>query len=167
MLSHYCFIMKRVIKLTASLFALILLAGGCSKNNEETKDTEYPVIDLSASNAFPTQCGVVKRGQSFTFRARVTDNAELGSVSVDIHHNFDHHTHSTEVQTCQMGAVKSPVSPFVLIRSYTIPTGLQSHDVVQSIDVPANVDAGDYHFLIRLVDKEGWQTIKGISIKIE
>ncbi|RYD73590.1 MAG: DUF4625 domain-containing protein, partial [Sphingobacteriales bacterium] len=25
---------------------------------------------------------------------------------------------------------------------------------------------GDYHFLIRITDKAGWQTIKAISIKI-
>ncbi|MVN91113.1 DUF4625 domain-containing protein [Mucilaginibacter aquatilis] len=159
--------MKQFLKLSMCLLAIIILAGGCSKNNEETKDTEYPVIDLSVADAFPQQCGTVKRGQTFTFRARVTDNAELGSVSVDIHHNFDHHSHSTEVQTCQMGAVKTPVNPLLLIKSISIPTGLKTYNVVQSIDVPANADAGDYHFLIRLVDKAGWQTIKGISIKVE
>jgi len=159
--------MKRFIKVTTYLFAVILLGGGCSKNNEETKDTEYPVIDLSAANAFPVQCGTVKRGESFTFRARLTDNSQLGSVSVDVHHNFDHHTHSTEVQTCQMEPVKTAVNPFLLIRSYPITAGLKTYEIAQSIDVPANVDAGDYHFLIRLTDKEGWQTIKGISIKIQ
>lgn len=159
--------MKRFIKVTTYLFAVVLLGGGCSKNNDETKDTEYPVIDLSVANAFPVQCGTVKRGESFTFTARLTDNAQLGSVSVDVHHNFDHHTHSTEVQTCQMEPVKAAVNPFLLIRSYPITAGLKTYDIAQAIDIPANIDAGDYHFLIRLTDKEGWQTIKGISIKIQ
>ena len=34
------------------------------------------------------------------------------------------------------------------------------------IKVPENVDSGDYHFMILLTDEEGWQTIKGLSIKI-
>lgn len=28
------------------------------------------------------------------------------------------------------------------------------------------IDAGDYHFMIRVTDKEGWQTMKGLSLKI-
>nr|WP_229206214.1 DUF4625 domain-containing protein [Dyadobacter fermentans] len=40
------------------------------------------------------------------------------------------------------------------------------HVANQQIDVPADIDPGDYHFMIRLTDKEGWQTIRGISIKI-
>jgi hypothetical protein len=32
--------------------------------------------------------------------------------------------------------------------------------------VPAGVDDGDYHFMIRLTDEEGWQSIKGISVKL-
>lgn len=159
--------MNRIIKLTGCLFAIVLLAGGCSKNEDQATDTEYPVIDLSASDSSPKQCGTVKRGESFTFRAKLTDNVQLGSVSIDVHNNFDHHSHSTEVQACQMGAVKTPVKPFLLIRSYPIEVGLKTYDIAQSIAIPADVDAGDYHFLIRLTDKEGWQTIKGLSIKIE
>jgi hypothetical protein len=159
--------MRNFIKHTACLLTVIALAAGCSKNNDEQVDTEYPVIDLSASNAFPQQCGVVKRGESFTFRARLSDNMQLGSVSVDVHNNFDHHSHSTEVNECQMEAVKTPVNPYLLIRSFPIAEGSKEVEINETIAVPADVDPGDYHFLIRLTDKEGWQTLKGISIKIQ
>nr|WP_244939634.1 DUF4625 domain-containing protein [Arcticibacter tournemirensis] len=33
--------------------------------------------------------------------------------------------------------------------------------------MPADADPGDYHFMIKLTDKEGWQTIKGLSIKLQ
>lgn len=146
---------------------LILMVGisACKKDNQEAIDTEYPVINVTGTTAFPKQCSTVKRGEKFLFRAQLSDNSKLGSVSVDIHHNFDHHTHSTEVESCAMDAIKTPVKPFLFIQSYSIPES-KSYEVKQEITVPSDIDAGDYHFMIRLTDKEGWQTIKGLSIKI-
>jgi hypothetical protein len=149
-----------------TLLSAIFFAASCKKDATTEIDTEYPVINISGVNAFPLQCSTVKRGEKFSFRAVLNDNAALGSVSVDIHHNFDHHTHSTELATCSMEAVKVPVKPFLLIQTYPVPSGLSRFEVIQEITVPADVDTGDYHFMIRLTDKEGWQTIKGLSIKI-
>lgn len=157
--------MKKNKLFSALLLCAMVFASSCSKD-DATVDTEYPVIDNAAASAFPKQCSTVKRGEKFVFRARLTDNVALGSVSIDIHHNFDQHTHSTEVQTCTMDAVKTPVKPFLLIQSYPIPEGAKIYEVQQEITVPADVDPGDYHFMIRLTDKEGWQNIKGLSIKI-
>ena len=154
---------KYLITLSAMI---ILFTTACKKDNAVTIDTEYPEIHLTSEDAFPKQCAVVKRGETFTFRAVLQDNAELGSVSIDIHHNFDQHTHSTEVESCDFEAIKAPVKPFLLIQSYPIPTGLKAFEVEQEITIPADVDPGDYHFLIRLTDKEGWQTMKGLSIKV-
>ncbi len=145
---------------------LLSVINACKKDDEEAIDTEYPVINVSAANAFPTQCSSVKRGEKFTFRARLSDNVALGSVSIDIHHNFDHHTHSTEVESCNMDALKTPGNPFLLIQAYAIPAGNKFYDIQQEITIPDNVDVGDYHFMIRLTDKEGWQTVKGLSFKI-
>ncbi|MFH7001974.1 DUF4625 domain-containing protein [Flavobacterium bizetiae] len=156
--------MKKTKSLIAVLISLLALAS-CSSDNNEI-DTEYPVIDISASNAFPIQCSEITRGQKITFRAKFTDNAALGSYSLDIHHNFDHHTHSTEVNNCVADPIKKPVNPMLYINSVTIPNGEKSYEAVQEITIPSDIDPGDYHFMIRLTDKEGWQTIKGLSIKI-
>ncbi|RZM23143.1 MAG: DUF4625 domain-containing protein [Pedobacter sp.] len=139
----------------------------CKKENDGPIDTSYPEINVAIQDAFPKQCSVLKRGETFVFRALLTDNAELGSVSVDIHHNFDHHSHSTEVSDCSMSPVKQAVKPFLLIRTFPIAAGQKSFQTTAEISVPADIDPGDYHFLIRLTDKQGWQTIKGLSIKIE
>ncbi|WP_316804260.1 DUF4625 domain-containing protein [Pedobacter nototheniae] len=157
--------MRKKTKVLAFVAGLVMLLNSCKKDAEEI-DTIYPVIDVTAQDAFPKQCSVLKRGSKFMFVATLSDNRELGSVSVDIHHNFDHHTHSTEVVDCSLEAVKTPVKPFLLIKDFTVPAGQKTFRVAQEISVPADVDAGDYHFLIRLTDKEGWQTIKGLSIKI-
>jgi hypothetical protein len=156
----------RKIRQFLLLAAVTLLAGACDKD-DPTIDTEYPVIDANAAGTFPVQCSVVKRGEKFTFKSTFSDNARLGSYSLDIHHNFDHHTHSTEVSDCDTDPVKKPVNPFLLIKSFDIPENLRTYTASQEIEVPANIDPGDYHFMIRLTDKEGWQTIRGISIKIQ
>lgn len=152
------------IKFLFGVLTLVLISS-CSSDNAEI-DTEYPVIDITGANAFPIQCSTIERGQTITFKATFTDNVALGSYSLDIHHNFDHHTHSTEVTTCEMEAVKKPVKPMLFINNYTIPTGVKSYEATAKITIPADVDPGDYHFMIRLTDKEGWQTLKGLSIKI-
>ncbi|AWK03973.1 hypothetical protein HYN56_06890 [Flavobacterium crocinum] len=152
------------IKFLFGVLTLVLISS-CSSDNGEI-DTEYPVIDITGANAFPIQCSTISRGQTITFKATFNDNVALGSYSLDIHHNFDHHTHSTEVTTCEMEAVKKPVKPMLFINNYTIPNGVKSYEATAQITIPADVDPGDYHFMIRLTDKEGWQTLKGLSIKI-
>ncbi|GAA5025239.1 hypothetical protein GCM10011506_09580 [Marivirga lumbricoides] len=150
--------------LTSSTFLAFLLF--CSCEEEVEIDTEYPEIDIAFDEAFPKQCSSINRGETFIFKARFTDNIQLGGYSVDIHHNFDHHTHSTEVNDCDMEAVKAPDNPFLFIQNYAIPEGQNEYVAEMEIEVPENVDSGDYHFMILLTDAEGWQTIKGLSIKI-
>lgn len=158
--------MMRNLKIALVVLLVSISISACKKDKVEA-DTTYPEIDLSIANAFPIQCSEILRGQKFTFRARFTDNQELGAYSLDIHNNFDQHSHSTEVSNCTPEAVKKPINPFLLVKTATIPTGLKEYVATAEIDVPSNVDPGDYHFLIRLTDKQGWQTIKGISIKIK
>ncbi|SHM47036.1 protein of unknown function [Chitinophaga jiangningensis] len=157
------------MKRTRLYYGLLLLTAitfySCSRDDQQT-DTAYPEIDLGISGAFPQQCSILERGRTFTFRARFTDNMALGSYSLDIHHNFDHHTHSTEVKVCDEEGVKAPVKPMLFIKDYPIPAGAADYTATAEIAVPVDVDPGDYHFMIRLTDKEGWQTMKGISIKI-
>lgn len=153
--------------LLVSCLLLAVFFSNCSKDKTEPVDTIYPEINMDFPAAFPKQCSVVKRGEKFLFKALLSDNGQLGSLNVDIHHNFDHHTHSTELLECEMSPVKQAVKPFLLIKNIVIPAGLKSYQVNAEIEVPVDVDPGDYHFMIRLTDKEGWQTIKGLSVKIK
>ena len=153
----------RHILTSSTLLAFFLF---CSCEEEVEIDTEYPEIDIAFDEAFPKQCSSINRGEAFIFKARFTDNIQLGGFSVDIHHNFDHHTHSTEVNDCDMESVKEPDNPFLFIQNHPIPEGQNEYIAEMQIEVPENVDSGDYHFMILLTDEEGWQTIKGLSIKI-
>lgn len=158
---------RKVKKLLLLLFMCSVMVS-CSKDDDVKEiDTEYPEVDVSATEAFPKQCSEFTRGTTVTTKILVSDNRELGSVSLDIHHNFDHHTHSTEVEECNLDPRKTPVKPFLLIKSIPIPEGNKTYTVTSEIDIPQDVDPGDYHFMIRVTDKEGWQTLKGLSIKIK
>lgn len=155
------------MKKIAALFTIaFFIFTGCKKDNKVEIDTEYPEI-LTTANSFPLQCGTLMRGQTATIKLTFSDNIELGAYSLDIHHNFDHHNHSTEVNQCTFETKKTPIKPFVFIQNYNIPIGLKRYEATAQIPIPADIDPGDYHFMIRLTDKEGWQTIKGLSIKIQ
>lgn len=139
------------------------MAVSCEK---EDRDTELPVITMDAADHFPQNCDTIYSGESFTFRALFADNYELGSYSINIHQNFDHHSHSTEAVECPMDKVKTPVNPFLFIEQFDIPSGVSEYEAGQVIEVPEDVDTGDYHLMVRLTDRTGWQAIRGISIKV-
>ena len=137
---------------------------GC--NSTEIDDVR-PVIDLTGLEAFPNNCDTIYIGETFLFNTLFTDNAELGSYSIDIHNNFDHHSHSTEVTECELSPKKLPLHPYVFIHEYEIQPGLHSFNPLLEITVPDNgYDEGDYHFFISLTDREGWRAEKGISVKM-
>lgn len=155
-------------KILIFLFSLLAISYSCSSDI----DTEKPLIDLSISEAFPLNCDTLYFGESFTLKVLFTDNVELGSFSIDIHNNFDHHSHSTEVSECELAPIKDPINPYVvIIDNYEIPSGMSTYETNISIPIPANdgennYDEGDYHFFISLTDHEGWSAQKGISIKM-
>lgn len=156
---------KLRIKKVIIAFGILSMALSCSKD-AETVDTEYPVIDKNFEAAFPQQCATLARGETFVFRAKFSDNVALGAFSLDVHDNFDHHSHSTDVETCDMGKEKEAENPFTYIKSFDIPGAPETYEAEVEIEVPMDVDPGDYHFLIRVTDRKGWQTLRGLSIKI-
>ena len=143
---------------------LLLVIWACSKTEI---DDERPVITMNEAHHFPHVCDTIYVGESFVFRATFADNQELGAYSIDIHHNFDHHSHSTETDDCEMDPKKAPTdNVWLYIQSYTIPDGLKTYEAEVTIEVPEGVDTGDYHFFLALTDKAGWQTIRGVGIKV-
>ncbi|WP_200980131.1 DUF4625 domain-containing protein [Echinicola sp. 20G] len=158
--------MKNKIKYSLLVLVATVSLNSCGEDEKPNIDLEYPEVIVTEAS-FPLQCSVLERGTTIEFKALFRDNVELGGFSLDIHHNFDHHTHSTEVNDCEMDPVKTPVNPLLFIQTYNIPTGLKEYEGTAELEIPSDVDPGDYHFMIRVTDKEGWQTIQGLSIKIE
>ena len=158
----------KALTIFSGLVFLILAFHACSKNDV---DNEKPGIDLTIPGAFPQNCDTLYFGETFTLKVLFTDNGELGSYSIDIHNNFDHHSHSTEVTECNLDPIKEPVNAYLSIEDYAIQEGQDRYVTSLKITIPngdsnGDFDEGDYHFFISLTDREGWSAQKGLSIKI-
>lgn len=148
---------RKILIFNILAFALF----SCGDNDD--KDMQKPEIEIS----FPQNCIQLQRGESFTFRAQFSDNVELGSYNIEIHHNFDHHSHSTDNVECELDEKKTTlIKTWIFNRDYAIPAGQKAFEANNAIPVPDDVDAGDYHFMARLTDRSGWQQQAAISVKI-
>ncbi|HBC22214.1 MAG TPA: hypothetical protein DC009_09180 [Porphyromonadaceae bacterium] len=145
----------------------IASAFSCSSDDDTPKDEdkEKPeIVDGKVPN--PIDCQQYRRGETIPFRYTFTDNVELGSFNIEIHNNFDHHTHSTEAGDCELDPIKDPVTPWIYNKDFEIPASSKRFEAKQDFKIPENIDCGDYHFMIRVTDAAGWQQIKSVSIKI-
>lgn len=160
----------------ASLFIIFtFLLFACSKENDDPIDQTPPTLDIAYEKAFPRSCMELHKGEKYTFRALAEDNFALASYSVSIHHNFDQHTHDKDHgehhedhhdEHCTLGEKKTPINPFHYLKSFTIEGSPQEYEITQEIAIPKDVDTGDYHVQISVLDISGWQSREFISIKI-
>lgn len=153
---------KRVLLFGFACFQMLSCGDG-----DDSKDMAKPSIDMTRESAFPKNCVILYRGETFSFKATFTDNVELGNYNIEIHNNFDHHSHSTDDVECELEPKKKPVNPWVYNQDFPIPAGKTIFEADNTISIPADIDTGDYHFMVRLTDKAGWQQLKAVSIKIK
>ncbi len=151
-----------------NLFLLLLcaLCACSSSSDDKAKDMTMPQITAQGILPEPDNCQAYFLGDTIRFHYIFTDDKELGAFNIEVHNNFDHHSHSTSAEDCFMEPKKQPVRPWVKNKDYAIPDRLRSFEASFDIPIPADVDPGDYHFMIRLTDKAGWQQLKAVSIKL-
>jgi len=144
----------------ATMFTLLVACG------DDNKDMELPVISDDVEAFCPTDCSEFIVGDTMEFCFRFTDNEELGQYNIEIHNNFEHHTHSTEAEECEHGPDQEPVNPWIYNQDFNIPSGTTDYTARQMIAIPSDVDTGDYHFMVRLTDHAGWQQIRSVDIRL-
>lgn len=171
--------MKSLMIIMLSIIALI----SCSSEDDpgkSGKDMESPTIDISHDALLSMPCPTAVIGETIVLTPIFRDNAELGNFTVDIHHNFDHHSHSTETgekeeETCELEPVKSKDEIAELqreeklltyIQSTPIPGGLTYYEAKHEIMIKPDIEPGDYHCTIRVTDKAGWQSFRTFSLKL-
>ena len=147
-----------------SLFLLVALSACGGSDHQE--DMTKPTITDTVEDACPTDCQTFRRGEEMPFCYLLGDNDELGNYNIESHNNFDHHTHSTSSVECEMDAKKDPVHPWIYNEDFAIPAGSTSFTARQFIQIPADIDPGDYHFMVRVTDRSGWQQLKAVAIKV-
>ncbi|WP_422090284.1 DUF4625 domain-containing protein [Tenacibaculum ovolyticum] len=145
-------------------FSLLLI--NCSSDSENI-DQEKPTITINYDNGFPKSCTVLEKGKQYTIKVKVSDNIALAKYAIDIHHNFDHHTHDDQGSLCELNPIKTPISPLIFMENYNIDNERKEYEISQSITIPTNIDSGDYHCQISVIDITGWQSRTSVDIKIE
>ncbi|MDO5979691.1 DUF4625 domain-containing protein [Flavivirga spongiicola] len=145
---------------------LLWIVCGCSSNDGTDIDKEKPTISINYNGGFPQGCTQLVKGETYNFRAKVTDNKALASYSIDIHNNFDHHTHDDQITECDLGDIKQAINPLIFIKNYSIENELTSYEINIPITIPDDIDTGDYHCAYSVTDETGWQARTSIDIKI-
>ncbi len=127
--------MKKTI---LSLTVLSLFFFACEEENEV--DVTAPTITLMD----PVFGEAFDAGGDIHFEALFEDDVALATYNINIHNNFDGHTH---------GRV---LSAFSYNQSFDL-TG-RTDDVHVDIPVPAEAIAGPYHFIVEAIDAAGNST---------
>lgn len=128
--------------LAISLFVFPSLFLSCS---DDDGDTTAPVINLKA----PVEGAVLKIGSDVHFDLELLDNEMLASYKVDIHNNFDSHTHSKASNS------DNDTAPFAFQKSWDVSglkkTSIHHHEII----ISENATPGKYHLVVYCTDAAG------------
>lgn len=161
------------------ILALCAITMGFAACENKSKDTTPPVID--EATFLPADCDIYYLGDTLRVHFICTDDAELGNFNIEIHNNFDHHTHGTSGVDCDEEGEEhhheegeehhqdheTVEGAWVYNRDFAIARGLKADTLDIKIPVPEEMLDGDYHFMLRLTDRAGWQTIKAVPIHLK
>ncbi len=170
--------MKTKLFTTTNFFLYCTFIFSLTSCQPEKRDLEPPVI--REVDFLPANCDIYYVGDTINVHFNVSDNEELGSFNIEIHNNFDHHTHGTSIVDCdehegdehnhaegEDHQHEEVEGAWVYQQDYVFMSGALVADVDQQIPVPDSVTPGDYHFMLRLTDRAGWQTIKAVGIELK
>jgi len=133
--------------------AAILLLSACKKDKKEEVDNQKPSIIVNK----PSSNALAKSGSDFEIDIHFRDNINLSQYKLEIHPNFDGHTHGkTENES---------TAPWKWDTIVNI-SGKEHHAKFK-IKVPMNVQAGNYHFMAMCTDQVGFEApFKVIDFKV-
>ena len=143
------------------LYIAMLLAGfwaGCNKPDDDpapvTPGVNGPLItvtEISVPQTTATVCSVsysnvlkVAAGATLQMKMRFQSNRELSQYKIDVHSNFDCHSH---------GRIAAVSDAWEL--SQTVNLSGTDTVITANLPVPADAAAGNYDFIIRLLDTTG------------
>lgn len=171
--------MKKYL-LSCVFMAIMATIAICVSCNGQ-KDLTPPTIE--EGGFLPADCDIYYLGDTILVHFVCSDNVELGNFNIEIHNNFDHHSHGTSSIDCDEEGHdheheyehgdddhdhehEDVEGAWVYNQDYALARGLQQDTVECKIAVPTDVLEGDYHFMLRLTDRAGWQAIKTVPIHL-
>lgn len=146
--------MKTIIQLTLVILGLVLGMISCQdKPQNQISPTltkpkitvvsiSVPVVSASVCNFTFDNVLKVNANSTLLFKIKLEATEQLSQYKIDVHDNFDCHTHA-----------RLEASPWRLLKIATI-SGV-SQLVNEVISVPSDASVGNYHFMINLLDAKG------------
>lgn len=136
--------MKSIIK-NAFLFLIVgsLAITSCSDDDDNVKN-EKPVItnlELGSSHDNPKEA-VGYLGKDIHVAADIVAKNKIEKVIVEIHHEHDHGARMEEKE-------------WKFTKEFPSYAGQVNAMFHQHIDVPSDIEEGEYHFHLKVVDKKG------------
>jgi hypothetical protein len=127
----------RVLK-TSQLLMLILTASISTFSSCRKKDDVRPEITLES----PVINQTFVRGREIEVKATFTDNKELSEYKIDIHDNFDSHSHDKTQSVPWAEIIIGELSG-------------KKEEINFKVKIPENTETGPYHFDIKCLDAAG------------
>jgi hypothetical protein len=122
---------------------------GCKEDSDTTK----PVINLIE----PEDGDILQIGdeEGVHFDVELSDNEMLASYKVDIHSNFDGHSHTKSTDE---------TVDFELNKSWDV-SGKKNADIHHhEIKIPENATPGDYHLMVYCTDAAGNESHIAVNV---
>ena len=118
-----------------------------SCDNDDSSDTIKPLIELHEPEE--GQALEIGNEHGVHFEMDLSDDVMLKSYKIEIHSNFDHHSHGGNSRAAQ------ETVDFSFNRSYDVSGQKTAHIHHHDIVIPANATAGDYHLMVYCTDAAG------------
>ena len=148
----------RTIRFTYSFFILAgaFLLAACEEN--ET-DSTAPTIHIES----PADHDAFTPGETLTFAAVFSDNVELRSYKIDVHHNSDGHSHGR--------LAHEDGHPWDFTQTGSFEPGTKETQVTHAIAIPAIIDgeevaSGEYHLAVFCTDAAGNENQAFVEIEL-
>lgn len=128
--------------------ALVSVVSFASCSDDDDVDNTAPTINLVA----PAEGAILKIGGDVHFDAEFADDVLLGSYRVEIHNDFDGHSHT------KSALAEGETVDFTFDKAWSF-SGQKNADVHHhEIVIPENATPGKYHMMVYCLDAAGNET---------
>lgn len=144
---------------TTTLFTALVITTSLVSCSKDGGDTTKPEINLTS----PAEGATLGTDGDVHFEMELSDDVALGSYKVEIHSNFDGHTHASVTRSdsdeTTAFSYNNTWSDIEGQRNATI----HHHEII----IPADATHGDYHFIVYCTDAAGNESYVVRNIEIE
>jgi len=129
--------MKTILKLSLILPILLSFAA-CEDSENDVVRPEITLAEPGSGESFTA-------GSAIPFKATFTDDVAIASYNIEIHDNFDGHEHKSTMALQRWSWEKS----------FDAGGASATIDLPSEINIPDDVAAGPYHFIVNAIDAAG------------